>query len=132
MVIAFMDDLMFLSRIREAARPAGVEVKGVRKLADLVSACAAGGVVSGGSTSGTAVSLLILDLDTPRIPVLQALAALREAGWPGCPVVGFLGHELTQRTQEARDAGCTEVYARGAFVRALPALLHAAASASAG
>src|SRR5688500_16400006 len=38
-LVAFMDDLMFLSRIRDAAEKAGVQVQAVREPAALVEAC---------------------------------------------------------------------------------------------
>lgn len=64
-VIAFVDDLMFVSRIREAARGVGVEVQTARRVTDLLAACREGG------------RLVILDLDSARLPVREALGALR-------------------------------------------------------
>ena len=116
-VIAFVDDLMFLSRIREAARPEGVELRAVRSVAQLREACR------------TPPRLLLLDLDSPRVPSLEALAWLRaEPDLAAVPAVGFLGHEEAERARQARQAGCTRVLARSAFVRELPAILSAATS----
>jgi hypothetical protein len=42
-VVALVDDLMFVSRIREAARGCGLEVRTVRRVADLLDACRAAG-----------------------------------------------------------------------------------------
>jgi CheY-like chemotaxis protein len=112
-VVAFVDDLMFLSRIREAARGVGVEVQAVRRLPDLAAACRAG------------ARLVVLDLDSPRLPAFEALAALRaEPDLAGLATVGFLGHEETARAREAADAGCALVLPRGVFVQRLPALLR--------
>jgi hypothetical protein len=125
-VVAFVEDLMFLSRIREAARGSGVEVQAVRRVPDLLAACRAG------------ARLALLDLDSPaprkgpvtcaRLPAFEALAALRaEPDLAGTATVGFLGHEATERAREAREAGCSEVLPRGAFVQRLPSLLQQAA-----
>src|ERR1700694_1053027 len=41
-VVVFMDDLMFLSRIRSAAAAQGIPVVSVRKVPDLLEACRQG------------------------------------------------------------------------------------------
>ncbi|HSB61818.1 MAG TPA: hypothetical protein VLI67_08870 [Vicinamibacteria bacterium] len=114
-VIAFVDDLMFLSRVREAARGAAVEVKPVRKTDDALAAARAG------------AALLVVDLDSLRLPWAQAVAALRaDPAIAGLPVVGFLSHVNADAAREARAAGVTQVLARSAFVRELPQILAAA------
>ena len=55
-VVALVDDLMFLSRIREAAKGRGVEVIAARTAADAVTGARAG------------ARLVIVDLDSPRLP----------------------------------------------------------------
>ena len=111
-VAAAVDDLMFLSRIREAAKRQGAEVRSVRTAEDAVTACREG------------ARRVILDLDTPRLPVLGILGAL--AGDPdlsGVDLVGFYSHVETERAREARAAGCRTVLPRSAFVRRLDELL---------
>jgi CheY-like chemotaxis protein len=120
-VVAFVEDLMFLSRIREAARGTGLDVSSVRRVEDLLAACRGG------------ARLVLLDLDSRRLPGRDALTAVRaEAGLDQVVTVGFLGHEETEAAQAARDAGCTLVLARGVFVQRLPALLREAAQAPGG
>ena len=112
-VVAFVDDLMFLSRIREAAKRQGAEVRAVRSAADAAAACREG------------ARLVIVDLDTPRLPVMDAVAAV--AGDPalsGVELVGFYSHVETERAREARAAGCRTVLPRSAFVRELDDLLR--------
>lgn len=112
-VAAFMDDLMFLSRIREAAGPRGIEVRGVRKLPDLIAACR------------DVPRLVFVDLEAARLPVSEALAALRaEPELARIPVVGFYNHVHVDLAREAQAAGCAQVLTRGAFVRELGALLE--------
>jgi hypothetical protein len=111
-VLALVDDLMFLSRVREAARPHGVVVSAVREPP---------------STTGPDLRLVVVDLD--RFGTPDTLARLR--GLPGLastPVVGFLSHLNADRAIEARQAGLARVLARSAFVQELPSLLAAAAA----
>jgi CheY-like chemotaxis protein len=109
-VVALVDDLMFLSRIREAAKAVGLEVRTARGLPELLAACR------------EAPGLIVVDLDRPRLPLAEALAALRSEA-PAVPVVGFVSHVHAERAQAAREAGCTRVLARSAFVKELPSLL---------
>jgi CheY-like chemotaxis protein len=112
-VIALVDDLMFLSRIREAARRRGLEVITVRAVPDLLAACS------------DPPRLVIVDLDRPRPPAVEAVAALRaEPALATLPVVGFFSHVHAERGREAREAGCTAL-PRSVFVEQLDALLTA-------
>jgi DNA-binding NarL/FixJ family response regulator len=111
-VIAFVDDLMFLSRIREAAQAGGRQVKTARTAAALVEACR------------DSPHLVLFDLDSARLPITEALEAL--CGDPSLTdirSVGFFSHLHAERAQAATAAGCTRVLRRGAFVRELPELL---------
>jgi CheY-like chemotaxis protein len=113
-VIALVDDLMFLSRVREAARGLDLEVKALRQPPD---------------APFSDVRLVLVDLDRFGDPAL--LARLR--GAPGLaepPLVGFLSHVHAERARQARDGGCTRVLARSAFVQELPSLLSQAAAGS--
>jgi CheY-like chemotaxis protein len=115
-VVALVDDLMLVSRIREAARAHGLDVRTVRRVPELLEACRDHG------------RLVVLDLDTPRLPVLEVLSALRsEPGLSGLPVVGFFSHVHAERGRLARAAGCTQALPRSAFVEELHALLATAA-----
>ena len=112
-LIAFMDDLMFLSRIREAARAAGVEVQTVRTPEGLVEACRL-----------TRPALVFADLDSQRLPVLEGIRTLRtHHELASIAVVGFLGHTQVEQARLAEQAGCTRVLTRGAFVNELRTLI---------
>ena len=117
-VIALVDDLLFLSRIREAARGVGVEVRTARDAVGLVDAVRAGG------------RLVLVDADTSRLPCEAAVRALRAAEGDAVPVVAFVSHVHAGRADAAREAGCTRVLARGAFVQELPRLIAAAAASA--
>jgi CheY-like chemotaxis protein len=115
-VVALVEDLMFVSRIREAARPHGVEVKTVRTAADAVAAARAG------------ARLVLMDLDSSRLPVSATLAELRaDPALAGLAVVGFFSHVHAERGRDAAQAGCTTVMPRSAFVGKLDGLLADAA-----
>ena len=115
-VVALVDDLMFVSRIDEAARAHGLDVRSVRKVADLLDSCRAG------------ARLVLMDLDSPRLPVMEALSSLcADAAFADVPVVGFFSHVHADRGRQARAAGCRHTLPRSAFVEQLPELLREAA-----
>ena len=114
-VIALADDLLFLSRIREAARGAAAEVRAVRDAGGLGESVRAGG------------RLVLVDADSSRLPWEAAVRALRATQGGAVPVVAFLSHVHADRAEAARAAGCTRVLARGAFVQELPRLIAATA-----
>jgi CheY-like chemotaxis protein len=111
-VIALVEDLLFLSRIREAGRAAGVEVRAVRGASDLVDAARQEG------------RLVLVDADSERLPWRAAIAALRaEPGVGALPVIAFVSHVRADHAEAARAAGANRVLARSAFVKELPELV---------
>ncbi len=115
-VIALVEDLLFLSRIREAAQGSGLEVRALRRIEEVAAA----------ATEGAA--LVLVDADSDRLPWPAALdALLAEPALAGVPVVAFLSHVRKDRAETARAHGATRVLARSAFVQELPALLANAA-----
>jgi CheY-like chemotaxis protein len=116
MIIAVVDDLLFCSRIRGAAREAGVPIRFARSPEAFREAVAA-----------AAPTLVILDLDAERLDPLGAVASLK-ADPPATPVrtVGFVSHVRADRVAAARAAGVDEVLARSAFATDLPAIVGAA------
>ncbi len=113
--IAFVEDLLFASRIREAARTAGVEVRTVRN-SDAVETAVREGA-----------RLVLVDADGDRLPWQEAIAAAFTPGGPAPAVVAFLSHVHADRARTAQAAGA-RVLARSAFVQELPRLLAAAAA----
>jgi len=112
-VIALVEDLMFLSRVREAALASGSEIHAVRSADEPLEACRA-----------QAPSLVLLDLDSARLGALEALRRLRaEPLAPDAPTLGFFSHVHPERGRDALAAGCGRVLPRSAFVKELPGLL---------
>ena len=115
-LVALVDDLLFLSRIREAGRAAGIEVRAVRGAADLLDA------------ARNDARLVLVDADSERLPWKAAIAALRaEPGTAPLPVIAFVSHVRVDHAEAARAAGATRVLARSAFVKELPELVTQAA-----
>ncbi len=114
--IAFVEDLLFASRIREAARASGVEVRSVRS-PDAVNAAVREGA-----------RLVLVDADSDRRPWLEAIGAASTQGGTAPSVVAFLSHVHADRARAAQARGA-RVLARSAFVQELPRLLAAAAAA---
>ncbi len=115
-VIAVVDDLLFLSRIREAAAGAGIEVVQARDAAALLAAA-------------RKARLVLVDADSERVPWRDAIVALRaDRTLAELPVVAFLSHVAAERAALARAAGIRRVLARSVFVKELPGLLATAAA----
>jgi CheY-like chemotaxis protein len=113
-VIALVDDLLFQSRIAEAARLAAIDVRFARGVEPLLEAC-----------RERPPRLVLADLDSRHLAADEAIQALRaEPALQEVPVLGFVSHVNGERAQAAMAAGCQRVMARGAFVRELPALLQ--------
>jgi CheY-like chemotaxis protein len=108
-VVHFIQDMLFISKLREVARQSGVTVQAVRDPAALAAAA-------------RDAKLVIIDLRLPRaLEALEALAA--DSAAAAVPRVGFVDHEKTDVMEAARARGCTQVMAKGQFANALPKLL---------
>jgi CheY-like chemotaxis protein len=115
-VLALMDDLMFLSRVREAARGAGVELRAARDRAAVMAGLREG------------ARLVLVDADSTRVPWAKTVASVRDDAPPSrVRIVAFVSHVHADLAAAARAAGCDRVLARSAFVRELPGLLAEAA-----
>jgi hypothetical protein len=108
-VVHLITDMLFASKVREAAKHVGLTVQGARDPQALAAAA-------------REARLVIVDLRVPR--ALEALDAL--AGDPAAravPSVGFIDHERVDVMDAARARGCGQVMAKGQFANALPKLL---------
>jgi CheY-like chemotaxis protein len=113
MILTVVDDLLFLSKIQEAAKHLGVTVKSAR-LADLLDL----------ATQDTPSAILI-DLNHRSGKALEVLRTLKsDVKTKGIALIGFVSHVQSDLIAAARDAGCDLVLARSAFVSQLPSLLQ--------
>ena len=114
-VLALVEDVLFQQKIQSAADAAGVAVKFG---ADVTAA--------GSPCSGQPWDLIIVDLGLTRRDPIALIVALRRQ-LPQTPSIGYGSHVDAAQLARAREAGCTEVLARSAFVQRLPELLAPAA-----
>jgi len=119
MILAMVDDLLFLSRIQETAKHLGVVVKAAQPegLPELAVEAAP--------------TALIIDLNHRSGKALEILRAIKaEAKTENIPAVGFVSHVQNELIVAAREAGCNLVLARSAFAGQLPSLLQRFSAAS--
>lgn len=102
-------DLLFTSKIRETARTLGHETEACRDVLGLVS-------------TARGARLVIIDLRRPD--ALDALTHLRaDAATAEVPAIGFCDHERADLMENAHQAGCSLVLAKGKFSSDLRRLL---------
>jgi DNA-binding response OmpR family regulator len=111
-VLGCIRDLMFSTRVRDAARQHGHECQIVSRAADVPDHLAG-------------ADLVLIDLMVPGGGALEAVAAAAAAG---VPVVAYGEHVQADVLQAGRDAGADEVFTRSEFTRRLAALLAAEAA----
>ncbi len=112
-ILAAVEDLIFLSRIRQTGQHVGVSVELVdpNKLEERVTR--------------SPVRAVILDLNYRSGVALEALRALKSNPLTNhVLVLGFISHVQTDLIAAARQAGCDQVLARSAFSEQLPQLLE--------
>lgn len=115
-VLAAVEDLLFRSKISEAARAAGIEVRFPRTGTKLLD-----------KMRQSPPDLLILDLNSSRFEPLELLRTVKSGeDTREVPVIGFLSHMQGDLALAAREAGCDRVMARSAFVQDLPKIIAGA------
>src|SRR3979411_57029 len=113
MIIAVLDDLMFMSKIKTTAGQLGVAVTLARSADAALS-----------EMRKTAPSLVILDLNNARTNPLGIVASMKQdPALAAIPTVGYASHVQTDVIDAARQAGVGEVLARSAFVQQLAEIL---------
>ena len=113
MILAVVDDLLFLSKIQQTAEHVGVAVKSARPedLPDLALA--------------DVPTALIIDLNHQSGKALEVLRTLKsELKTKEIAVIGFVSHVQNDLIAAARETGCDLVLARSAFASQLPSLLQ--------
>jgi len=113
MILAVVDDLLFLSKIQQTAQHVGVAVKSARP-ADLPDLAIE-----------DVPNALLIDLNHRSGKALEVLRTLKsDLKTKEIAVIGFVSHVQNDLIAAARDAGCDLVLARSAFVSQLPRLLQ--------
>ncbi len=112
-ILAAVEDLIFLSKIRQTAQLAGVEIETVdlRQVHDRLA--------------GPGVRAVIFDLNHRSGSAVEVIRSLKSGGAANnIRLVGFLSHVQADLAAAAREAGCHVVMARSAFSQQLPQLLR--------
>ncbi len=137
LLIAFVSDLMFTTRIARVAEHLGYDVEWI-ETADELGAAESGALRErpGESLHGregrlferitrAQPALLLFDLNNAAIPWRQWIAALKSsAATRRIPVMCFGPHEDVATMTAARDAGADAVLARSRFTADMPALFQ--------
>jgi CheY-like chemotaxis protein len=113
MVLAVLDDLLFTSKIKATASALGKTVTFARSAPAALDAMRA-----------SAPTLVILDLNNPRIDSLGVVASMKEdQALASIPTLGYASHVQTDVIDLARRTGIGEVLARSAFTSQLGDIL---------
>lgn len=135
LLVAFVSDLFFSTRIESAARIAGFRVHLLER-ADALPGLPAPTPASGEELSGSTGSLLdwlsqlqpallIFDIDSKTLPWELWIAALKSApATRRLPILCYGSHVDTERSARARDVGADAVIGKGRFTQALPQLIQ--------
>jgi CheY-like chemotaxis protein len=112
-VFAIISDLLFRSKIDDAARRAGVTLRVAKSVEQLERHL------------GTAIpAVVLMDLEMEGLDTQAMLERLRATpGAVNVPVIGFAGHTNVAVIHDARAHG-VQVMARSAFVDQLPTLME--------
>ena len=109
-VLCFLDDLIFISKIKTIAQALGVEIRfgqNNETAPDLVRE--------------TNPSLVIIDLNSSKLKPIELVQSIKAIA--AIPVVGFVSHVDSEIFDKAKQAGCI-AWPRSKFVSELSALLQ--------
>jgi len=112
-IIAFLNDLLFETKIRSTGQAIGADLRIVRSIAELRSALAA------------APAMLIIDLNNCGGQDAEAIT-LAKSTTPAPRVIAYVSHVDHDLAQRASLAGADEVMPRSRFTTVLPHLLQSA------
>jgi CheY-like chemotaxis protein len=116
-VVAVLSDLMFIVKIQEAAKRAGLEAVFVKSQREVLS------------QAKNKPAVIILDLNNTSAHPLDVIAKLKnDRETSGINLLGYISHVQADLKQAAQEKGCDVVMARSAFSHNLPAILKRYAS----
>jgi len=113
-IIAVLDDLLFSSKIREAAKDLSLSLEFVKSTNGLTE-----------RLKSEKPSLIILDLNSKSHNPLQTVKDLKSSpDLKDIPILGYLSHVQTELKEEAVKARCDLVLPRSRFSRELREILR--------
>jgi DNA-binding NarL/FixJ family response regulator len=114
MILIAVDDLLFSSKIRTAAKHAGAEIAFVRTSAEILRQARA-----------AQPSAVVFDLNSERTDPVGTIRSMKaDPDLEGITVIGFVSHVRADLVSAAREAGADEVMARSAFAERLGEILQ--------
>ncbi len=114
MILIAVDDLLFSSKIRAAAKHGGAEIAFARTAAEILQQARA-----------TRPSAVVFDLNSSRTDPIGTIRSLKtDPELASIAVVGFVSHVRADLVEAARAAGADEVMARSAFVERIGEILR--------
>jgi CheY-like chemotaxis protein len=112
-ILALVDDLLFTSKLRAAAKAAGVSVTFARSSATALE-----------EMRRLHPTLVVLDLDNPRIDPIGTVSAMKaDPVLAGIATVAYVSHVRADLIEQARQVGVNEILPRSAFTVQLPEIL---------
>ncbi len=103
--VAVLDDMFFASKIREAAKGAGVDIDFIKGMEGMID-----------KISSTSPSLVIVDLAHKKVDPIELIKELKGLdNLKGARFIGYLPHVETGLRKEAIDAGYDMVLPRSKF-----------------
>ena len=112
-VIAAIDDILFISKIRATAEHLGVDVRFARNSGALLA-----------NARENKPNLIIVDLHAQKIDSIALATALKaDPELQAIELLGFFSHVQTDLMREATEAGYDRVMPRSAFSKDLASIL---------
>ena len=117
-VVALLSDLMFMVKIQEAAKRAGIGVTFVKSAQELRT------------EAKQAPLVIILDLNNSNLNPLTVIEELKgNEETRKISLLGFISHVQADLRRAAQEKGCDSVIARSVLSQNLPAILRRYAEA---
>lgn len=114
-IIAVVDDMFFVSKIRAVAEAVGTEISFPRAKETLIE-----------KAREATPRLIIVDLHSQKIEPAGLAAELKaDDELRAIPLLGFFSHVQTELQRNALNAGFDQVIPRSVFARDLPKILAA-------
>ena len=114
-IIAVVDDMFFVSKIRAVAEAVGTEISFPRTRETLIQ-----------KAREAKPRLIVVDLHSQKFDPAELAAELKaDDELRAIPLLGFFSHVQTELQRKALNAGFDQVIPRSAFARDLPKILAA-------
>ncbi len=112
-ILAVVDDLLFIVKIGDAAKRAGLDVDFMKSEKDVLA-----------SVGESRPLLIIIDLNSNSVEPVQLIETLKGGDLKPIPIIGFVSHVQGELKMKAQDAGANMVMARSAFSQNLQQILR--------